>query len=175
MTGHPFDELAAILNERQFKRKTFLAVLLDSLDPITQKSREWFGYETKAISKEIEVLGAIMPEEIPIWNSELEQIRKKFDSALEYIEEVAKKAKRGEVRSVSDIYKRPPAKKAHELPGLVLPVPPKREKTPLDAAESILALWDAASDLENLVKRVELEATRMLRLRQVIKKEVMRG
>lgn len=172
MTRSPLDELEQILKERQFKRKTFLAVLLDSLDPISKKSREWFDYETKAVSNEIEVLGAIMPEEIPAWKAELEEIKKKFEGALQYIEEVAKKAKKGELRSVGDVYKRPPSEQASELPQLVV-MPAKREKTPLDAAQSVLAIWDAASDLENLVNRVELEAIRTLRLRQMMRKEVM--
>lgn len=170
MTKNPLDELAQILEERKFKRKTFLAVLLDSLDPISRKSREWVDYETKAVSKEIEVLGAIMPEETPTWRAQLEDIKKRFEGALQYIEEVSRKAKKGELRSVGDVYKRQPSKQPYELPELI--VPAKREKTPLDAAQSVLAIWDAASDLESLVNRVELEAIRTLRLRQIVRKEI---
>ena len=173
MTKSALDELAQILEERKFKRKTFLAVLLDSLDPISKKSREWFDYETKAVSKEIEVLGGIMPEETPTWEAQLEDIQKRFGDALQYIEEVARKAKKGELRSVGDVYRRPPSKQPYELPELIIPA--KREKTPLDAAQSVLAIWDAASDLESLVNRVELEAIRTLRLRQILKKEVATG
>lgn len=173
MAKSPLDELAQILDERKLKRKTFLAVLLDSLDPISEKSREWFEYETKAVSKEIEVLGTIMPEETPTWKAELEDIKKRFESALQYIEEVAKKAKKGELRSVGDVYRQPPKKQANELQLPQLVIPAKRERTPLDAAQSILAIWDATSDLENLVNKVELEAIRTLRLRQIMRKEVI--
>jgi hypothetical protein len=72
----PLDELAQILDERKSKRRTFLAVLLDSLDPLSKKSREWFEYETEAVSHEIDVLGEIMPEESPIWKAKLEEIKK---------------------------------------------------------------------------------------------------
>jgi hypothetical protein len=170
LTKSALDELAQILDERKFKRKTFLAVLLDSLDPISKKSREWFDYEAKAVSEQIEVLGAIMPEETPTWKAQLEDIKKRFEGALQYIEEVTRKAKKGELRSVGDIYRRPPSKQPYEFPELIMPS--KREKTPLDAAQSVLAIWDAASDLESLVSRVELEAIRTLRLRQIMRKEV---
>jgi hypothetical protein len=174
LTKSPLDELARILEERKFKRRTFLAVLLDSLDPISAKSREWFDYETKAVSHEIDVLGEIMPEETPTWRATLEEIKTKFASAFQYIDEVSRKAKKGELKSIRDIYKHPTSKEeAIQLPELIPPT--KRQRTPLDAAQSILAIWDAASDLENLVNRVELEALRTLRLRQIVKKEVMKS
>lgn len=94
MTKSPLDELAQILEERKFKRRTFLAVLLDSLDPISKKSREWFEYETKAVSHEIDVLGEIMPEETPSWKAKLEEIKRRFEGAFQYIDEVTRKAKR---------------------------------------------------------------------------------
>lgn len=174
MAKSPLDELAQILDERKFKRRTFLAVLLDSLDPISKKSREWFEYETKAVSHEIDVLGEIMPEETPTWKAKLEEIKRKFEGAFQYIDEVAKKAKKGELKSISDVYKQPTnEEEIIKLPELVPPA--ERQRTPLDAAQSMLAIWDAASDLETLVNRVELEALRTLRLRQMVKKEVMRS
>lgn len=173
MTKNSLDELERILEERKFKRKTFLAVLLDSLDPVNKKSREWFDYEFEAVSKQIEVLGEIIPEETPMWRAGLEDIKKRFDDALQYVEEVAKKAKKGELRSVGDVYRRPPTKQASALPELIMPT--KKEKTPLDAAQSILAIWNAASELENLVNTVEIEAIRILRLRQIMRKEIVRS
>jgi hypothetical protein len=173
LTKSPLDELEQILEDSKFKRKTFLAVLLDSLDPISRKSHEWFDYEAKTVSREIEVLNAIMPEETPAWRAQLEDIKRRFEGALQYIEQVTRKAKKGELRSVGDVYKRPPRKQPYEIPE---PFPlAKKEKTPLDAAQSVLAIWDSASDLENLVNKVELEAIRTLRLRQILKKEAKMG
>jgi hypothetical protein len=86
---------------------------------------------------------------------------------------VTKKAKKGELTSISDVYKQPTSEEEIiELPEFPSA---KKQRTPLDAAQSILAIWDAASDLENLVNRVELEARRTLRLRQIVKKEVMKS
>lgn len=168
---NPLDELEALLQERERKRMTFLATFLDSLDPMREGSRRWFTYETKAVEKEIELLNVIMPEETPAWKGELGQIKKKFERALQYVAEVAKRAKRGEVKSVDEIYKRPSAKKGI----IVLPPPLRRSKekeAPLDITESLLEIWDAASELENLVKKVEREAIRTLRLRRLVRLEI---
>lgn len=173
MAKSPLDELAEILEQRKFKRRTFLAVLLDCLEPLSRKSSEWFEYETKAVCLEIDVLGEIMPEETPAWKARLEEIRKKFKDAYQYIDEVAKKAKKGEVRSISDVYRQPSEAEVVRIPELIPHA--KSQRTPLDAAQSMLAIWDAASDLENLVNVIELEALRTLRLRQMVKKEIMKS
>lgn len=168
---NPLDKLEALLQEREKKRMTFLATFLDSLDPISRGSKKWFKYETEAVKKEIELLHSIMPEETPIWKSKLQQIENKFERALQDVKEVAKRAERGEVKSVGEIYRRP-----SPLPELVVIPPPgrksRREKAQLDVAESLLEMWDAASELEELVKKVEQEAIRTLRLRRLVKLEI---
>lgn len=78
------------------------------------------------------------------------------------------------MRSISDVYKQPSSEEGVIQISELIPSA-KRQRTPLDAAQSILAIWDAASDLENLVNIVELEALRTLRLRQMVKREVMKG
>jgi len=166
---NPLDKLESLLQERKTKRKTLLATLLDSLDPVLEKTRKWFDYETLAINEEIDLLGAIMPEETPTWKAELDEIRRKFERALQYIKEVAKRARRGELGSVKDIYKRPSGDQIIEIPP---PPTRKKEKGPLDIAESLLELWDAASELERLANKVENEAVRTLRLRRLVRLEV---
>lgn len=167
---NPLDELESLLQDRKQKRMTFLASFLDSFSPISEGSRKWFNYEAEAVEKEIELLNSIMPEETSAWKSELEEIRQKFERALQGIKGVAKKAEKGEVKSVGDIYKRPSRGEVIEL------IPPKRrskrEQAPLDIAESLLEIWDAASELEKLVNKVEHEAIRTLRLRRLVKLEI---
>lgn len=111
-----------------------------------------------------------MPEETPVWRNWLTEIKEKFERALRGIQEVARKTEKGEVKSVGDIYKRPSSEKVIELP-----IPKRRAKekqAPLDIAESILEIWDAASELERLVEKVEHEAIRTLRLRRLVKLEI---
>jgi hypothetical protein len=167
---NPLDKLELLRQERKTKRKTLLATLLDSLDPVLETTRKWFNYETQAIDEEIDLLGTIMPEEMPTWKTELDRTKTKFKSALQYIREVAKKAKRGELESVEKVYKRPSRDQLIEIPPL--PRARKKEKGPLDIAESLLELWDAASELEKLANKVENEAVRTLRLRRLVRLEV---
>jgi len=164
----PLNDLEILLRERGQKRITFFAALLDSLEPLSDRSLKWFQYETEAVEKEMELLNSIMPEEIPGWVSELRQIKKKFEEAIQSIREVMKMAEKGEVKLVSDIYQRPSL--IEEIPAIPLKI--KKRKAPSNVGESILELWDAASELEKLVRKIEQEAIRVLRLRRLVKLEI---
>ena len=165
---NPLDQLELLLKERQQKRPSYLKVLLDSVPHIREKASEWFGYEAKTAESEIKLLEYIMPDITRKWKRELENIRVKFEGAIQSLDKIAEKVKKGEVTSISEIYEREPEESF---------TPPKffeekQEEEALNLASSFLDILDAAQNLEDLIQRVEREATRTLTLRRLVKIEL---
>ena len=133
-----------------------------------EKASEWFGYEAKTADSEIKLLEYIMPDITRKWKMELENIRVKFERAIQSLDKIAEKVKKGEVTSISEIYEREPEE------GFTPPkfFEEKQEEEALNLASSFLDILDAAQNLEDLIQRVEREATRTLTLRRLVKIEL---
>lgn len=160
---NPLDELEALLKERQKKRPSYLKVLLDSVPYISNKASEWFNYEAKIAQDEIKLLEHVMPETTTEWKIEVETIRAEFNKAIQSLDKVAEKVRKGKVTSISEIYEREPKK-------LVFVPPPSKEQEEeaLNLASSFLDILDAARNLEALIQTVEREAKRTLTLRRLV-------
>ena len=167
-TRNPLDELESLLKERTTKRISYLAVFLSAIPSVSEKASNWFSYEAEAVEREIELLEHIVPEETERWKAELNGVRIKFANASKSLENIAKRAEEGEIRSVSEIYERP----ARGRIPTIVEVEGAEEEGALNVASSLLELWDAASDLEKLINKVEREANRTLRLRRLVRIEL---
>lgn len=160
---NPLDKLESLLKERQKKRPSYLKVLLDSVPYISDKASEWFNYEAKIAKKEIELLEHIMPETTIEWKIELQKIRAKFNDAIQSLDKIAEKVRKGKVTSISDIYERKPEER------IIIPLPPKeQEEEALNLASSFLDILDSAQNLEDLIQRIERESRRTLTLRRLV-------
>lgn len=167
-TRNPLDELESLLKQRTTKRMSYIAVFLNAIPSVSEKASNWFNFEAEAVEREMELLEHVMPEETERWKAELNSVRIKFAKASNSLENIAKRAEKGEIKSVSEIYKRP----AEGFIPTIEEVEEAEEEGALNVASSLLELWDAASDLEKLINKVELEAKRTLRLRRLVRIEL---
>ena len=159
----PLDELEIVLKRRAERRTPYITQILKMAENFISYSEEWMNAEAGILEREIELLKDVIEEEqIAEWRMKLEDVKERFKKVLGNMKKLINRAGSGEITSLAEIVRKE-GRWTFEL----------EEEQAMDIVSMIVKAFNLARELEDLISAVENEAKRILRLRRLVRLEII--